>query len=1341
MKKDLLFFLFFLLISDIHSVERRISKGSTGIVRKTGDDLGTPVCDDDRQCTIGGICREDKTGKKRCMCSSTCYMTVPVSCKIDNPISCMTMGENYVSKYNTSLPFCYENRCVCPPQYDPLPAKSEKAAPGISHMLPMKCDKRDLKVMMAISPRNSVYKGEEATIYCCINLDAREFISRDGVLFVQNGTRSREPTESPYDSFTAKDDTLFTIATCWLLNLLNAQLSDSGNYTCIVQPKNPSYSTVNETINFTVKIPRMIQNLSIIPNATEALITWNSEDESMLKVGIEVYERSAGKRIIWNSENETSPIRLTNLEPATPYTVFITVQDGQIEPARISEQFQSLDGQSDHPQADEIRLANTVDGLQCEVEWRPPLVTNGQILKYYVQLKGQLRYKPEDVTGEEIDFPPGLPPCSNYDGVSENQGVDVKLNFFSCKFRPLKPNRNYTATIWAVNKAGKSIPVTFDQKCSMDYAEPDEIEPPESSPTVNATSFTLKFTNPPKELNGPIACYYLAIVPLPSNASVQKLPRPNEIVMDSFESAMTNNVRSTGDRYFAYIAESYLNFPKETIVGDNKGPSDVEPCNAIYLSRYKARDPPLQTDLKYTGFLVVRVDRDSRLHSSTYERTLIPRRTRNGYVSNEYWTSNQNIKRDKNVIWTHGDVGPRFSRQLAVSDPAYGFSDYFKPVFLEYSTGTTSAYQIFGFLSLSLIALLMLAGFLLYLFYKKGLIRHLCPIKKDHNLLRQAFQPIPVEDLASEYIIRHRDSDFLFTSEFDALPKTNLPCTACDRSENERKNRYHDIKACDETRVKLKKVGSDGSDYINANFIKGYCGKKTFIAAQAPLENTMNDFWKMIWEQDVRIIIMAANMNERGRKQASKYWPNINENNIFVNGDLEICCKKTDVFADYTKREFELIYGNNAEKEALVRSGSFKSQPENDYANVPINRPGSKNSNKTPLLDGDLVNKEIRKIAHYHFTNWVDLKAPESTCGILRLMLKLRKMEEYLEHPVLIHCSAGVGRTGTFIAIDTLIDQCINEGKADVFGTVANIRQQRNSVMVQTMEQYAFIYRALAEYFLFGDTDVRAEEFCDYYARLRYVPRERRISGNNVVRMSSIAVNYDQNGSSTPPQTVSLGSGTTTSSVGAVLNAKLKQWRNGLPLTSKENNGKKSALENEYQLLFTNLDPARSTTIAHREENIKKNRYIEAVPYDKYRIMLTPRIGCSSTSQYINATPHKGYWQSFILAQDPVDLETCHEFWRMVDDGRTRIIVMLSREEDFNYGEKYWPEEPGTPLILGKDNDLTVSLISERIHPTLIERKIQYKFKREEETCEVIQYLFTGWIREAITPASTGPIR
>jgi protein-tyrosine phosphatase len=95
-------------------------------------------------------------------------------------------------------------------------------------------------------------------------------------------------------------------------------------------------------------------------------------------------------------------------------------------------------------------------------------------------------------------------------------------------------------------------------------------------------------------------------------------------------------------------------------------------------------------------------------------------------------------------------------------------------------------------------------------------------MKKDHSLIKQSFHPIPVDDLPTEYVIRHKDSDFLFNAEFDALPRSKiLQHVASERPENMRKNRYNDIKAADETRVKLSELGTmPGSDYINANFIK-----------------------------------------------------------------------------------------------------------------------------------------------------------------------------------------------------------------------------------------------------------------------------------------------------------------------------------------------------------------------------------------------------------------------------------------------------------------------------------------------------------------------------------------
>uniref|UniRef100_A0AC35GL31 Protein-tyrosine-phosphatase n=1 Tax=Panagrolaimus sp. PS1159 TaxID=55785 RepID=A0AC35GL31_9BILA len=1145
----------------------------------------------------------------------------------------------------------------------------------------------------------------------------------------------------------------------------------------------------------------MIQNFTINPRAHDATLTWDTQEGPMLKIGLKLYKRQGGKQEIWSSDNAKSPQQLTGLEPATPYSLFIQVQDGHAAAFQLTEHFETAEGKPGGPEKEEIRLIDTTTGLQCEVEWRPPLITNGQVVKYFVRLAGKLRYQPQDLSESvvPIDYPPALEPCKNYDGSSDDDGIDAKKNFFACKFGPLKPNRNYAATIWSQNSAGKSDPVFFTDQCFMDFAAPDEIDPPEMSVTHNVTSFSLKFNSPPKEFNGPIACYYLAVVPLPSNVSIQSLPKPDNIIMESYEEAMRNNIQiASSQAYYGYIAESYLTYPLSTIIGDNKAPAKIEQCNVYYLSksRFKAHDPPLQTDLKYTGFLIVRVDRDRELHTPqqlAFQRMFQQRRSKRSISSSS-----------KKFNFMDNKKFQRHSRQLISIDPHYGYSSYFKPVILQQDHPGTNGFQIFFIVLICLLALLVAAGSIIYFLYRKDFLKHFCPLKKEHNLLKPAFQAISADDLTQEFIIRHRDSDYLFSAEFEALPKyKEMKFTASEKKENIKKNRYGDIKACDETRVKLK-TSSDGSDYINANYIKGYAGKKIFIATQAPVSNTVEDFWQMIWEQDIRVVIMVANMKERGRIQVDKYWPDENEPNLHVHKDLEISCTNTVTFADYAKRDFDLVFSsypttttnnsssttttanstpnhttNSARNSSILqRTGSFRHQQQNyhdlpttsgvaeeeesEYANISMLRPSSKNSNnRTNLLETE-VNREIRKIVHYHFTNWTDLRAPESTCGIMRLMLKLRKSDEYNNYPVLIHCSAGVGRTGTFIAIDSLIDQCAAEGKVDVFGTVSAIRQQRNGTMVQSPEQYVFIYRALVENLLFGDTDISEENFCDHLIRLKHIPRERRISGCSQIRMTSTNVSFDCNGGSTtagtsngnnhsPPLTlitnVTQAAPTTTlqttSSVGAALNAKLKQWRNGLPNHNHKDitsSTKLSGIDAEYEKLFTCLDNIRTINNSQKEENIKKNRHPDFVPYDRYCILLAPRIGCSG-SQYINATPHHGYFQNYFLAQDPVDSSTCHDFWRLIDDNQSRIIVMLSREEEFEPYEKYWPEQQGVPFIFGNDEDLTVILTSEKVHPSYIERKLSYKFKRSEETYEVIQYAFTAWISGAPCPASSGPLR
>ncbi|KAI1728522.1 protein-tyrosine phosphatase domain-containing protein [Ditylenchus destructor] len=1337
---------------------------------KGPDELGVPECKSNSDCVVGGICVKDRYSKGRCLCSSSCPLNVPVQCMEDNRISCVTMGDHYTSKYDLRPPLCYHKRCVCPPSFDPN--LLQPPIPGFKATLPMKCDRRELNAMIVASPSDSIYRGTMTTIFCCVNVDPRDFIPENGVYFVQNGTRKREPTNTPYENFSNDIDTLFTVPTCWSLHINNVQLSDSGTYVCFVQPLNAKFRTVNASMELSVKIeskrsrrdsrgkitakilnepvPRVIQNLTIIPNSTSTTVMWDIHEGPMLKIDLDLYRRSDRKTKVWHREDAKTPVVMDNLAPATPYTIFVTVMDGQTEPFRLTEQFQTLDGIPDPPQLEDIRLVNAENGQgqMCEVEWRLPRKTRGLITKYYVQITGRVRYlAPEGNAINSEDFPMGVDICSNDDSPLSDSDKYINPNlfqgqtFFACKYGPLKPNRNYSATIWAENKAGKSKPVTFREQCIMDFAEPDHIEPPETMTRSNMSSFGLKFTAEPDETNGPIACFYLAVIPLPTNVSLESLPSPELIVMDTFDKALQNNLHETAalhNRFFAYIAESYMQYPRQTVVGDGITSGGVEPCNVLYLSRYKPLDAALTPNLKYTGFLIARIDRDRSLQADDVARSMSatpnlpsvspPRRV---------YLNSIRTKRTPLTL-TLDDLEPRsrpIRRQLSNIDPAYGFSNYFKPVLLQESQGIGSVLEVFLIIIFSLLFILLSGTAVIYFLYKKGMIKQFCPLKKaHHDLLRPGIPPSPikVEELPGEFVMRHRDSDYQFTQEFEMLPRgKNLDHTISERKENARKNRYNDIKAADATRIRLRKLtGDPSSDYINANLIKGYKNRKVFIATQGPLECTVPDFWRMVWEQGCKLIIMVTNLRERGREQCAKYWPDNDEDALMVRNTYYVRGVDSQYYSDYTVREFEICsLGNTPEScpsppPKPEANGGVRSPTRNSISppvsagdRKPLNgavgstspttslgaagaalnnsvysaisrtsitdrliRPLSKNSNRAVEDDPNVT--ERRRVVQYHFTTWNDYKAPECTIGLLRLICKLRKLDEYNNSPVVVHCSAGVGRTGTLIAIDHVLDQCLEEGKADVFGCVAEMRQQRN-LMVQSVEQFVFIYRALAEYQLFGDTDLTVPEFRSFYSRLRQpLPareRERHVSiSSSSARSNSIAAANSVLGDTSsdkpllqdPPREPAKNFNQTINTSTVVQNQPTKI----------------TLIEAEFNNLSISLEKPRSVDWSQKEENARRNRFPNAVPFNVNRVILSPMIGYENT--YINASIAKGYFYPYILAQDPLDADTCFDFWRMINDNNTYIIVMLSSETEFLFNERYWPETQQKKLIFGKNEEL-----------------------------------------------------
>ncbi|XP_075213083.1 protein tyrosine phosphatase non-receptor type corkscrew isoform X2 [Lycorma delicatula] len=248
------------------------------------------------------------------------------------------------------------------------------------------------------------------------------------------------------------------------------------------------------------------------------------------------------------------------------------------------------------------------------------------------------------------------------------------------------------------------------------------------------------------------------------------------------------------------------------------------------------------------------------------------------------------------------------------------------------------------------------------------------------------------------------------------------------KTENRNKNRYKNILPFDHTRVKLKDVDLNvpGSEYINANYIKaeddvhtdGQSTRK-YIATQGCLPSTTGDFWLMVVQENTRVIVMTTKEMERGKTKCARYWPEEGETKEYDKVTVKHVTQSST--ADYTLREFLVTYKN-----------------------------------------------EERTVYHYHFQAWPDHGVPSDPGCVLNFLHDVNARQESLSSagPVIVHCSAGIGRTGTFIVIDMILDQIKRQGlhcEIDIQRTIQMVRSQRSG-MVQTEAQYKFVYLAVQHF-------------------------------------------------------------------------------------------------------------------------------------------------------------------------------------------------------------------------------------------------------------------------------------
>jgi len=276
---------------------------------------------------------------------------------------------------------------------------------------------------------------------------------------------------------------------------------------------------------------------------------------------------------------------------------------------------------------------------------------------------------------------------------------------------------------------------------------------------------------------------------------------------------------------------------------------------------------------------------------------------------------------------------------------------------------------------------------------------------------------VNTDSFSQHYKDMNAHSSFKFIREFEELKHvgTNQDISTSIKPENRNLNRYPSVLPYEHSRVKLNCKGSN-SNYINANYVPGHNKQKEYIATQHPLQSTQQDFWRMVWQEKTKIIVMLTKTEQNEKVNSDHYWP-LDDKPIRMQ-DFVVTMETEETISDWTIRCLSL-YNNTT--------------------------------------------KETRKIQQFHFKLIPDSDVQSGTKVLVQFVQNVRAcVDETSSGPIVVHCSASGGSIGVFIATDRLLQQLAGGKYVDVYGTVYEMNLHR-MYLFQSVDQYIFLHKMVLD--------------------------------------------------------------------------------------------------------------------------------------------------------------------------------------------------------------------------------------------------------------------------------------